>query len=212
MQFVEGETFEQKIVEAGQGARPQEAVRVGIEVLQARSSTRTGRASSTATSSRRTCSCAPTARVKVTDFGIAKMIGQTRLTSTGQTMGTVRYMSPEQVRGKAVDARSDIYSLGVTLYEALAGDTPFDGENQFDADSFGQVGGLKFDDPTHSVQAALEKWVEKDKAPGAIIASKVEGNGRNDAEMTRPLCPYPQAAKYKGTGDTDDAGNFVCEK
>jgi hypothetical protein len=78
-------------------------------------------------------------------------------------------------------------------------------------DSFGQVGGLKFDDPTHSVQAALEKWVEKDKAPGAIIASKVEGNGRKDAEMTRPLCPYPQAAKYKGTGDTDDAGNFVCE-
>ncbi len=70
--------------------------------------------------------------VKVTDFGIAKMIGNTRLTSTGQTMGTVRYMSPEQVRGKVVDARSDIYSLGVTLYEALTGDTPFDGENHFD--------------------------------------------------------------------------------
>ncbi len=80
------------------------------------------------------------------------------------------------------------------------------------ADSFGQVGELKFDDPTHSVQAALEKWVEKDKAPGAIIASKFEGHERKDAEMTRPLCPYPQAAKYKGTGDTEDAGNFVCEK
>ena len=74
----------------------------------------------------------PDGAVKVTDFGIAKMIGNSRLTSTGQTMGTVRYMSPEQVRGKAADARSDIYSLGITLYEALAGHTPFDGENHFD--------------------------------------------------------------------------------
>jgi hypothetical protein len=74
----------------------------------------------------------PDGAVKVTDFGIAKIIGQSRLTSTGQTMGTVRYMSPEQVRGRALDHRSDLYSLGITLYEALAGRTPFDGENQFD--------------------------------------------------------------------------------
>lgn len=78
-------------------------------------------------------------------------------------------------------------------------------------DSFGQVGELKFDDTTHSVDAALEKWVEKGKAPDAIIASRFEGQERTNAKMTRPLCPYPQAAKYKGTGDTNDAGNFVCE-
>jgi len=68
----------------------------------------------------------------VTDFGIAKMTTSTRLTATGQTMGTVRYMSPEQVRGQEVDGRSDIYSLAVTLYESLCGATPFDGDSHFE--------------------------------------------------------------------------------
>jgi hypothetical protein len=66
------------------------------------------------------------------DFGIAKMTTSTRLTATGQTMGTVRYMSPEQVRGQEVDLRTDLYSLGATLYEALVGDTPFDGNTHFE--------------------------------------------------------------------------------
>jgi len=77
-------------------------------------------------------------------------------------------------------------------------------------DSFGQVGDLKFDEPAHSVDAALEQWVEKGTAPATIIASKFEGQDRTKAKMTRPLCPYPQAAKYKGSGDTNDAANFVC--
>jgi serine/threonine protein kinase len=63
----------------------------------------------------------------VMDFGIAKMTTSTKLTATGQTMGTVRYMSPEQVRGQEVDFRTDIYSLGATLYESLTGETQFDG-------------------------------------------------------------------------------------
>ena len=68
----------------------------------------------------------------VMDFGIAKMQQSTRLTATGQTMGTVRYMSPEQVRGQEVDLRTDIYSLGATMYESLVGDTPFDGQTHFE--------------------------------------------------------------------------------
>lgn len=70
---------------------------------------------------------------------------------------------------------------------------------------------LNFDDPTHSVDASLERWVDKGKAPGVIIASKYEGHDRSQEKMTRPLCPYPQAAKYKGTGDTNDTASFVCE-
>jgi tRNA A-37 threonylcarbamoyl transferase component Bud32 len=68
----------------------------------------------------------------VMDFGIAKMTTSTKLTATGQTMGTVRYMSPEQVRGQETDLRTDIYSLGATLYESLVGDTPFDGSTHFE--------------------------------------------------------------------------------
>jgi feruloyl esterase len=79
------------------------------------------------------------------------------------------------------------------------------------ADSFGQVGNLNFDDPQHSVDAALEQWVEKAAPPGTIVASKYEGDDKEHAKMTRPLCAYPQVAKYKGAGDVNDAGGFVCE-
>jgi feruloyl esterase len=79
------------------------------------------------------------------------------------------------------------------------------------ADSFGAVGDLTFDNPQHSLAASLEEWVEKGTAPGTIIASKFEGQDHTHATMTRPLCPYPKAAKYKGNGDANDAVNFVCE-
>jgi feruloyl esterase len=56
---------------------------------------------------------------------------------------------------------------------------------------------------------ALERWRETGAAPDQIIASRNPGRG-GLTPMTRPLCPYPQVAKYKGTGSTDDASNFVC--
>jgi serine/threonine protein kinase/predicted esterase len=63
--------------------------------------------------------------VKILDFGLAKLTGQTRLTKAGMTLGTIAYMSPEQARGDEVDPRSDIWSLGVMLYEMLTGKLPF---------------------------------------------------------------------------------------
>jgi len=69
--------------------------------------------------------------VKLMDFGIAKSAGDMQLTRPGTTMGSVYYMSPEQVRGTSVDARSDIYSFGVTLYEMLTGRKPFQAETSY---------------------------------------------------------------------------------
>ena len=76
----------------------------------------------------------PDGSAAVTDFGIAKVLGASRLTRTGTVMGTAHYMSPEQVLGRQVDGRSDVYSAGVTLYEALTGRAPFEGDGDADSD------------------------------------------------------------------------------
>ncbi|OGD21352.1 MAG: hypothetical protein A2W03_04705 [Candidatus Aminicenantes bacterium RBG_16_63_16] len=65
---------------------------------------------------------------KVVDFGLAKLAGQTQLTKTATTMGTIAYISPEQARGEKVDHRTDIWAFGVTLYEMITGQLPFRGE------------------------------------------------------------------------------------
>jgi feruloyl esterase len=59
-----------------------------------------------------------------------------------------------------------------------------------------------------NVLSALERWRESDSAPDQILAAHVENN---KVSMTRPLCPYPQVAKYKGVGSTNDAANFACK-
>jgi serine/threonine-protein kinase len=69
--------------------------------------------------------------VKLMDFGIAKAASDQKLTMTGTTMGSLYYMSPEQIQGSTVDGRSDLYSVGVSLYELVTGKHPFDGDSQF---------------------------------------------------------------------------------
>lgn len=74
----------------------------------------------------------PDHQVKITDFGIARVADQVSLTATGQVMGTVQYLAPEQATGKPATAATDIYALGVVAYEALSGKRPFTGSSQME--------------------------------------------------------------------------------
>ena len=77
-------------------------------------------------------------------------------------------------------------------------------------DSFGAMVTAGQSDPQHDMTMALERWVEQGVAPDQIIASKRQGDAKSPPVRTRPLCPFPQVARYKGSGSTDDAANFVC--
>jgi len=78
-------------------------------------------------------------------------------------------------------------------------------------DTFGQMVTSAQSDPQHDLTLALERWVEQGVTPEQVIAAKRQGaNPQAPASRTRPLCPYPQVARYKGSGSTDEAANFNC--
>jgi serine/threonine-protein kinase len=129
MEFVEGETLEQKAKRGPVGVR--EAAEYISQVLAALAYAH-GRGVVHRDIKPANMMLTPGGVVKLMDFGIAKAATDRRLTMTGTTMGSLYYMSPEQIQGATnLDARADIYSVGVSLYELLTGKRPFDGDSQF---------------------------------------------------------------------------------
>lgn len=117
----------------------------------------------------------PTRRVKITDFGIARLADQVPLTATGQVMGTVQYLSPEQATGQHATGSSDIYALGIIGYEALVGHRPFTGESQI-AIALKQVNDPPPELPDsvpEPVRALIMSMLAKDPGQRPINATKL---------------------------------------
>jgi eukaryotic-like serine/threonine-protein kinase len=121
-------------------------------------------------------------QAKVTDFGIARTLDEEGLTADGRVLGTTDYVSPEQALGRGVTGQSDLYSLGVVLYEMLTGEVPFKGENQV-AVAMKHVR-EQIPDVQHKrpeVSAALASVVE------TATAKRVEDRYADDAELIADL-------------------------
>jgi serine/threonine-protein kinase len=137
----------------------------------------------------------PDHRVKVTDFGIARLADQVPLTQTGQVMGTAQYLAPEQATGQQATGSSDIYSLGVIGYECLTGHRPFSGESQI-AIALAQVNDAPPPLPEHlpaPVRALLMSMLSKDprnRPANAIkLAEAAEAIRRGDVRAAQAAVP-----------------------
>lgn len=137
----------------------------------------------------------PDGRVKITDFGIARIADQVPLTATGQVMGTVQYLSPEQASGQPASPSTDIYSLGIVAYEALAGKRPFGGESQV-AIAMAQINDTPPDLPDtigepvrNLVYACMAKKPENRPASAAALATAANALRRGDATAAALAVP-----------------------
>jgi eukaryotic-like serine/threonine-protein kinase len=127
-EYVEGETLKERIRRLGR-LPVSEAVAYAIEIGRALESAHANRLVHRDVKPQNVL-IDPDGRAKVTDFGIARSLEAKGLTATGRVLGTTDYVSPEQALGREVTGQSDIYSLGIVLYEMLTGETPFHADTQ----------------------------------------------------------------------------------
>jgi len=127
-EYVQGETLKQRIGRVG-ALEATEALAYGVEIAQGLSVAHEREMVHRDVKPQNVLIDA-TGRAKLTDFGISRQLNDEGVTATGKVIGTTDYVAPEQAMGKDVDPRSDIYSLGIVLFEMLTGDVPFEAENQ----------------------------------------------------------------------------------
>jgi eukaryotic-like serine/threonine-protein kinase len=142
----------------------------------------------------------PEGRAKVTDFGIARTLESDGLTKTGRVLGTTDYVSPEQAMGHGVDLRSDIYSLGVLLYEMLTGDVPFQAETVVGVamkhvnEEMPDVQALR-PEVSNALAAVIERATAKDPAKryASMAAFLSDLEGALEVEVARSGAAHSQA-------------------
>lgn len=137
-------------------------------------------------------------QAKIMDFGLAKVKGGTLLTREGTTLGTVAYMSPEQARGEEVDHRTDIWSLGVVLYEMLSGHLPFQGDREASI-----LYSVVHEEPKPLKEAKRDLPQELLQIVNRALRKKTESRYQSAAEMLKDL------KKYKESLTAAEAGVFT---
>lgn len=141
-------------------------------------------------------------RLRLLDFGLAAVKGAEQLTRTGSTMGTVQYMSPEQVQGKELDHRSDLFSLGVVVYELITGRTPFGRDNEAAAlnailqDEPEPLARYKADVPDE-LQRMVSKLLEKDPSMRYQSAQGVTSDLKRMVSRSQVSVTSPEIVQKK---------------
>jgi len=129
--------------------------------------------------------------VKIVDFGLADLTGDVRITRTGATLGTLPYMSPEQIQGRELDARTDLWSLGVLLYEMLTGERPFVGDAELLVSR-----AILEDDPPPPSAANPDVPATLDQLVRSLLAKDRERRPRSAAEVVAALGGPPSTDSH----------------
>jgi serine/threonine-protein kinase len=201
-EYIEGETLKRRIQSEG-GLPVDEAVAYAIEIGRGLTAAH-GRKLVHRDVKPQNVLIDPDGRAKVTDFGIARSLEAEGLTATGRVLGTTDYVSPEQAMGEDVDERSDVYSLGVVLYEMLTGDVPYRAETQVG------VAMKHVNDPMPDVQAVRP---EVSAAVAAVVdratAKDSRDRYRSVAEMVRDLEQTLEIEAARRGGTTGEATSVL---
>ena len=164
MEYVQGKTLEQILEE--KGSLPyEEVVRIASEVAKALGYARSKGLIAHRDIKPQNIMLTANGKVKVMDFGIAKLSGGEGLTAADSILGTPFYMSPEQAKGQKADIRSDLYALGITMYQMLTGKVPFDGETPWSVISMHltkEVPPINLSDVPEKLKKVIFKLLEKD--------------------------------------------------
>jgi len=134
-------------------------------------------------------------QAKVMDFGLAKVKGATLLTREGTTLGTVAYMSPEQAKGKEIDNRSDIWSLGVVMYEMLSRELPFKGEREASI-----LYSVVHEEPKPLKEIKRDLPLELQQIINRALKKKPESRYSSVAEMIKDLRKYQDILRAEELG------------
>jgi len=200
MEYIEGETLDARIKKGP--LKLDEVIRVASEIASALEAAHTNKIVHRDIKSANVMLTQKGA-AKVLDFGLAKTAQSTQLTRMGSTLGTVAYMSPEQARGEEVDSRTDLWALGVVMYEMIAGTNPFGGDYEQAV-----VYGILNADPEPLTALRTGVPMEIERITNKLLAKDTAHRYQTAPDLIADLSAIilaPSSSKSSGTGPMVDS-------